>query len=99
MENRKVAAVNQEIAEEKAAAFDRTAQALEAALAALRNFDAGVNEGPRTRAALVAAAAERLLHVLVHREACGLRDANDIYRSYTVPPEVIARLGGASPVR
>ncbi len=93
MNRRAVDAVSDEIAQEKAQSFGRAAKLLEDALAALRAFDADARDDPRARAMLVAHAAERVLHFIVQREACGLRDPDYVFRSFAVPAEVISRIG------
>jgi Family of unknown function (DUF6665) len=94
------AAIDYEIAREKASALGRLGRRLEAALAALAAFDAQVDEeviGPserrERRAALVAEAGEVLWSFIVQREACGLRDSNRAMRDYGVPAEVRLRMG------
>jgi hypothetical protein len=92
------AALDYEIAQEKASALGRLGRRLEAALAALAAFDAGTNDDPpalrrERRAALVAEAGEVLWAFIVQREACGLRDSNRAMRDYGVPGEVRARMG------
>lgn len=88
-----------ELAQEKASALGRLGRALEAALAALAEFDA---EHPREmlspdrrklRASLVARASLALWYFVVQREACGLRDMRAVLRDYRVPREVAARMG------
>ncbi len=86
------AALDYEIAQEKVSALGRHGRQLEAALAALRAFDAE-GEDPRPREALVAEAACALWNFIVQREACGLRDGNRVMRDYGVPVEVIVRMG------
>jgi hypothetical protein len=88
-----------EFAQEKASALGRLGRALEAALAALAQFDADEQrddlsaEGRQMRAVLVRAASTALWHFVVQREACGLRDFRYVLRDYRVPPEVAARMG------
>ena len=88
-----------EFAQEKASALGRLGRALEAKLALLAEFDAGLRgEAPSTerrqsRAALVAEASVALWHFVVQREACGLHDMRYVLRDYRVPPEVAARMG------
>lgn len=89
-----------EFAQEMAAALGRLGRALEAALAALADFDAAHPGGKadpamdrHARAALVAAAGSALWHFVVQREACGLRDMRQVLRDYRVPPEIAARMG------
>jgi hypothetical protein len=89
-----------EFAQEMATALGRHGRALEAALAALADFDAAHPGGKATsavdrsaRAALVAEASLALWQFIVQREACGLRDMRQVLRDYRVPPEVAARMG------
>jgi hypothetical protein len=90
-------ALDYELAQEKASALGRLGRALEAALAALREFDAqpaATSAGRRQeRHALVAQAGHALWMFVVQREALGLRDARQMMRDYAVPPEVQARMG------
>jgi hypothetical protein len=100
-----VAALDYEIAQEKATALGRLGRALESALAALAAHDCSralatcppataskLAEGA-TRARLVQDASETLWCFLVQREACGLRDPRPVLRDYAVPAEVYARMG------
>lgn len=91
------AALDYEIAQEKASTLGRLGRALEAALAALRYFDAEAHEvTPDTRRArreLVAQAGHALWLFVVQREALGLRDSRQLMRDYRVPGEVQARMG------
>jgi len=92
-----------EFGREKASALGRLGRALEAALAALAEFDAGylreasAAEDRQLRASLVAEASVALWHFVVQREACGLRDIRYVLRDYRVPPEVAARMGALPP--
>lgn len=95
------AALDYEIAREKASALGRLGRRLEAALAALADFDAqhedeaSVSPAIRRerREELVASAGEVLWSFIVQREACGLRDSARAMRDYGVPPEVRLRMG------
>ena len=94
------AALDYEIAREKASALGRLGRRLEAALAALAAFDAqadeevmGSRERRERRDALVATAGEVLWSFIVQREACGLRDGARAMRDYGVPAEVRVRMG------
>jgi len=94
------AILDYELAQEKASALGRLGRQLEASLAALTEFDAQHPPGTeRTveagckRAALVAAAGTALWYFVVQREACGLRDGPQVFRLYSVPGEVVARMG------
>ena len=89
-----------EFAQERASALGRQGRALEAALAALFELDGKeAAEPPAGRRALRAALIERasvaLWHLIVQREACGLRDMKSVLRDYRVPAEVAARMGAA----
>jgi hypothetical protein len=90
--------IDTEIIQEQASALGRLGRGLEAALAALREFDAALVSPPsdsvRTqRAALVAQAGHALWMFVVQRESCGLRDSRAVMRDYQVPPEVQVRMG------
>jgi hypothetical protein len=94
------AALDYEIAREKASALGRIGRRLEAALAALAAFDAGADQDPmpparrrERRDALVAEAGHVLWCFIVQREACGLRDSARAMRDYGVPGEVRLRMG------
>jgi len=96
-------ALADEFGREKASALGRLGRALEAALAALAEFDAGylreasAAKDRQLRASLVAEASVALWHFVVQREACGLRDIRHVLRDYRVPPEVAARMGALPP--
>ncbi len=90
--------IDSEIIQEQASALGRLGRGLEAALAALREFDAAAlslpSDAARTqRKALVAQAGHALWMFVVQREACGLRDSRAVMRDYAVPPEVQVRMG------
>ncbi len=94
------ALLEHEFGQEKASALGRLGRALEAAIAALAEFDARhprsdatPPEDRRARAELVSAASRALWHFVVQREACGLRDMRLVLRDYRIPPEVAARIG------
>ena len=90
--------IDSEIIAEQASALGRLGRALEAALGALRDFDAvrsALPSGPdkERRAVLVAEAGYALWLFVVQREACGLRDGRAVMRDYAVPAEVQVRMG------
>jgi len=94
------AALDYEIAREKASALGRLGRRLEAALAVLAAFDAQTAEAfaspaawRERRDALVAEAGEVLWCFIVQREAIGLRDPRPVIRDYRVPAEVQNRMG------
>lgn len=88
-----VVALDYEIAQERATALGRLGRALEAALAALSDYDRVHAERGAARAHLVQAASRALWCFMVQREACGLRDPRPVIRDYRVPAEVHARMG------
>ena len=88
-----IVALDYEIAQEQATALGRLGRALEAALAALSDYDSAHAERGAARAHLVQAASDALWCFIVQREACGLRDARPVIRDYRVPSEVYARMG------
>jgi hypothetical protein len=94
-------ALEYEIAQEKASTLGRLGRALEAALAALKAFDAqtidATLETRAERKALVAEAGHALWIFVVQREALGLRDSRQVMRDYAVPPEVQGRMGMLPP--
>jgi hypothetical protein len=85
------------------AALGRLGRALEAALAALSNYDraqaepgddaARARPGASARAKLVQDASDALWCFIIQREACGLRDWRLIVHQYGVPAEVQNRMG------
>lgn len=88
-----------ELVQEQAAALGRMGRVLEAALAKLREFDAGASTPDReVRRALVTAAAKALWMFVVQREACGLYDSRTVARDYNVPGEVLLHSGCPEPV-
>jgi len=88
-------ALEYEIAREKAVSLGRLGRRLEAALDAVRTFDAreaGAGRS-REREALLCEARTLLWYFVVQREACGLRDSARLMQDYAVPKEVRARMG------
>jgi hypothetical protein len=100
--NSPAAALDYEIAQEKASTLGRLGRALEAALAKLAAFDdengEKTSDTKRKRRALVDAAGHALWLFVVQREALGLRDMRTLMRDYRVPAEVYNRMG-AAPVK
>jgi uncharacterized protein YdbL (DUF1318 family) len=89
-----------EIAQEKASALGRVGRQLEAALSALRAFDAAHEQAPaairkdrRQRDSLVAEAGQALWYLVVQRDACGMHDSTSLMTDYGVPIEVRNRMG------
>jgi len=91
---RKHAAVVAEIARERAASLSLSGSRLRAALEALNAFDAAA-EGRKSRATLLAEAAQACLGYLVQREAMGfgVLDAQSVRREYGVPEDVWNAMG------
>jgi hypothetical protein len=93
-----IAALDYEIAQEQASALGRMGRALEAALAALADYEraggggGGGGDGA-ARARLVQDASDALWCYMVQREAMGLRDPRPVLRDYRVPAEVHSRMG------
>jgi hypothetical protein len=89
------AAVEKEIAQEKAESLTLAARLLESALAALREHDAAPTPDPAgaARDRLIAQAAHRAQNLIIQRESLGLRDATYVLKFYSVPREVVARIG------
>lgn len=88
-----IAALDYEMAQERASALGRLGRALEAALASLSDYDSRRRERDAARAQLVQDASDALWCFMVQREACGLRDPRPVLRHYGVPGEVYARMG------
>jgi hypothetical protein len=98
--NKLVDALDYEIAQEMAGTLGRLGRALERSLRTLAEFDSAWRSGTTTtaraqdeRQKLVAEASRALWHLVVQREACGLRDARQVLRDYGVPPGVRDRMG------
>ena len=88
-----IVALDYEIAQEQATALGRLGRALEAALAALTDYDRANPKRDAMRKELVQDASDALWRFIVQREACGLRDPRPVIREYRVPAEVYARMG------
>jgi hypothetical protein len=89
----RIAALDYEIAQEQVSALGRMGRALEAALAALAEYDRSHGEKDAVRENLVSDASEALWCLMVQREAIGLRDPRPVIRDYRVPAEVHNRMG------
>jgi hypothetical protein len=107
----RIAALDYEIAQEQVSALGRMGRALEAALAALAEYDrshgakdsgakdSGAKDSgakDAARAHLVRDASDALWCFMVQREAFGLRDPRPVIRDYRVPAEVHNRMGAFS---
>jgi hypothetical protein len=97
--------IDYELAQEMASALGRHGRALDAALTALRAFDASATPGSTgpgdrsTRTMLVRTAADAFWCFIVQREACGLRDAQVVLEYYKVPSDVLRQAGIAETLR
>ena len=97
--DKKHAAVEAEIARERAAALGRSESSLRQALEALRRFDSGHSRAPshhaERRAKLLQEATEACMGYVVHRESMGLTRENiqQLRRECGVPDEVWNRMG------
>ncbi|MBW8813296.1 MAG: hypothetical protein JF588_07695 [Caulobacterales bacterium] len=80
-----------ELLEEQAQSLGRAGRKVEAALAALRDHDAG--PGGEGRPALLKTASDAVWAFFVQREVMGLRDRAAVIAQYGIPREVLARLG------
>lgn len=93
--------VAEAISKEQAESLGVTGRKLATALEALATFDGAEAEpgrrSPPERERLLARAVEATTHYLVQREACGLRDAKYVFDFYSVPREVIVRMGARAP--
>jgi hypothetical protein len=87
------AALEYEIAQERASALGRLGRRLEAALAALAACPRTDSCDAKIRDSLVEQAGYALWLFIVQREACGLNDSAQVMRRYDVPNEVYARMG------
>ena len=102
MKEKKLAAVEAEIAAERAAALSLSEGKLKRSLAALKSFDASFNEGRpgrRSRSQLVDEAAEACLGYVVQRESMGFGAHNmkALLADYEIPEEVWNRMGATKP--
>jgi hypothetical protein len=88
------AVLQYEILEEKAQALGRTSRQIIQTLEALRRYDQNPNaEHGRPREELVVDAAERAHYFLIQRELCGFRDWPEVAEYYSIPAEVLSRMG------
>ena len=84
-----------ELREQKAQALGTLSGQVEQALAALRSFDAeahGPDQEPRRRA-LLEGAADLVWAFMIQRELCGLRNWDAVVKHYSIPREVLNRVG------
>jgi hypothetical protein len=94
VKEKKLSAVQSEIAAERAAALGRADTRLKKALDAVRLFDAGELKGKK-RERLLFEASEACLGYVVQREALGL-PVSDIRADYCVTDEIWNRMGATA---
>lgn len=82
-----------EIAGESAASLGHHGRQAEAAMNAIRAFDAAGQGTAEERVALLRKAAKDVWHYFVQRELCGMRDHRWVINDYGITNEVMARLG------
>ncbi|QRM31597.1 DUF6665 family protein [Microvirga sp. VF16] len=84
-----------ELQGQKAQTLGALGAQVEQALAALRAFDAGTHGSDRDhrRVALLDEAADRVWVFMIQRELCGLRNWEAVVRDYSIPREVLNRVG------
>lgn len=87
-----------EVLAEKASSLGYQGRLVEETLSALRAFDAEPGD-PEMRKVLLHEAARAVWGFLVQRELCGLRDQKEVVRFYSIPGEVMVRLGASAPRR
>ncbi len=94
VEEKKLAAVQAEIARERAESLSRSAGRLRRTLEALRRFDAGALAG-KSRSQLLHEAAEACLAYVVQREVMGfgVQDVNGMRKDFDVPQDVWNGMG------
>ena len=88
-----------ELREQKAHMLGALSGQDENALAALRAFDAGAHgsDGADRRRTLLDEAADRVWAFMIQRELCGLRNWEAVVRDYSIPREVLNRVGQVRP--
>lgn len=82
-----------EMAGESASSLGHHGRQVEAAMNAIRAFDATGTGTGQQREALVKTAARAVWHYFVQRELCGMRDHRWVINDYGITNEVMARLG------
>jgi hypothetical protein len=93
------AALEYEIAQERASALGRLGRRLEDALAALAACPRTADSDRKIRDGLVEEAGYALWLYIVQREACGLGNSAQVMRDYGVPNEVYARMRPLAPAK
>ena len=86
-----------EIAGESAASLGYHGRQVEAAMNALRAFDADAKGTADERLALLKTAATAVWKYFVQREICGMRDHRWVINDYGITNEVMFRMGAIEP--
>src|SRR5215212_6803376 len=89
--------LDHELREQKAHTLGTLSGQVEQALAALRAFDAEAHkpDGEHRRSALLDGAADRVWAFMIQRELCGLRNWDAVVKDFSIPHEVLNRVGQA----
>jgi hypothetical protein len=82
-----------ELAGESASSLGHHGRQVEAAMNALRAFDASAQGSGEERVALLRRAAKAVWAYFVQRELCGMRDHRWVIKDYGISNEVMVRLG------
>lgn len=82
-----------ELAAETASSLGHHGRQVEAAMNAIRAFDAAGQGSADERLALVRRAAKAVWAYFVQRELCGMRDHRWVIKDYGITNEVMVRLG------
>ena len=87
--------LDHELREQKAHTLGTLGGQVEQALAALRAFDAEAHQPDREhhRRALLDRAADLVWAFMIQRELCGLRNWDTVVKDYSIPREVLNRVG------
>ena len=88
-------ALDYELREQKAQALGTLSGQVEQAHAALRTFDAGAHGPDREyrRRDLLDGAANLVWAFMIQRDLCGLRNWDSVVKDYSIPREVLNRVG------
>lgn len=82
-----------EMAGESASSLGHHGRQVEAAINAIRAFDAAGQGTGDDRTVLLKKAAKAVWHYFVQRELCGMRDHRWVIKDYGITNEVMVRLG------
>jgi hypothetical protein len=86
--------LDHELREQKAHTLGTLSGQVKQALAALRAFDAEAHGPDREpRRALLDGAADRVWAFMIQRELCGFRNWDAVVKHYSIPREVLSRVG------